>query len=318
MLEGDFDRAEERLTEQLRSGPGDVKLYLALAHLYRQRAEIGRAIQIHQNVLLRRDLAADDRRAALAGLAADFRDGGFERRAIQAYEDLLSADPRHRGALRALVALRAQDGNYSAAIGAARRLTRLEKSKHENEESEVLLRMARRAQAEGRSEEALKALKQVLRMHPTHPGVHLLRGEMAAERGRNRAALAAWKKAATLFGANPPPELFPRIQAAFAALGRARGYEEFLREFLDRQLEAPAARIALAGVLVVRGAVDEGVALLHRLLDAHPENLEARVALGSILLAEHRETDAAKEFGQLIEVLQKQPAIDSGSGGGAR
>ena len=57
-----------------------------------------------------------------------------------------------------------------------------------------------------------------------------------------------------------------------------------------------------------RGAADEAITELRRVLDADAANLPARIALGRILLAEHRETDAAKELGQLVEVLADREA----------
>ncbi len=53
----------------------------ALARLYRQQGEFGRAIQLHQNLLLRRDLDAEQRIEVLGELAEDFRKAGFLRRA---------------------------------------------------------------------------------------------------------------------------------------------------------------------------------------------------------------------------------------------
>ena len=49
--------------------PG-TDVYLALANLYRTRGEIGRAIHIHQNVLLRQELPEALRREALESQAA--------------------------------------------------------------------------------------------------------------------------------------------------------------------------------------------------------------------------------------------------------
>ena len=121
VLEGAFERAEERLTTLLQSDSSDVKLYLALAHLYRERGQVGRAIRIHQNVLLRRDLPRSERTSALSALAADFRRGGFRRRSIEVYEEVLSREPRNRAALRALVALLTEELEYPRATRAARR-----------------------------------------------------------------------------------------------------------------------------------------------------------------------------------------------------
>ena len=67
-----------------------VEAHLALGRLYRMRGEVGRAIRVHQNLLLRSDLAREHMQTALEDLAEDFRQGGFLQRAIASYEEVLA------------------------------------------------------------------------------------------------------------------------------------------------------------------------------------------------------------------------------------
>ena len=71
--------AEDALVRAVRIDADGIESYLALARLYRMQGEIGRAIRVHQNLLLREDLRKEQRLTALADLGADFRQGGFER-----------------------------------------------------------------------------------------------------------------------------------------------------------------------------------------------------------------------------------------------
>ena len=87
VVEREFDAAQEILAGVVRRNSDEIDAYLALARVYRLQGEIGRAIRIHQNLLLRRDLDEEQRTLALAGLAGDFRQGGFLRRAIAGYEE---------------------------------------------------------------------------------------------------------------------------------------------------------------------------------------------------------------------------------------
>ena len=100
LLDRDLERAEEILAAVVRRDSEATWSYLALARLWRERGEVGRAIRLHQNLCLRLDPASALGRAALLDLAADFRQGGFLRRALAAYEELLERDPRCVAALR--------------------------------------------------------------------------------------------------------------------------------------------------------------------------------------------------------------------------
>ena len=86
VLAGDLPAAEAQLAEAARLDSSSSDVYLALANLYRLRGDIGRAIQIHQNLLLRPDISDELRRESLLGLALDFRAGGFLKRATASFE----------------------------------------------------------------------------------------------------------------------------------------------------------------------------------------------------------------------------------------
>ena len=85
LLDDDPEGAELPLAELVRDDSTQIEVYLALGQLYRRRGEISRAIRIHQNLLLRSDLASEHRERALRGLARDFQRGGFLQRAISAF-----------------------------------------------------------------------------------------------------------------------------------------------------------------------------------------------------------------------------------------
>ncbi len=70
---------------------------------YRGRGEIGRAIRLHQNLLLRSDLKPRERVKVLCELGQDFEAGGFLRRAVASFEEVIAHEPRNVDALRSLV-----------------------------------------------------------------------------------------------------------------------------------------------------------------------------------------------------------------------
>ena len=96
VLDRDLDSAEALLTHAVGLDTKQVEPYMALARLYRMRGEIGRAIRMHQNLLLRADLTKEQTVVALVDLASDFRQGGFLQRAIASYDEALSHDPKQR------------------------------------------------------------------------------------------------------------------------------------------------------------------------------------------------------------------------------
>lgn len=312
-LSRDWEEAERLLVAACRLDSRSVEPFLALARLLRSRGEIGRAIRIHQNLLLRLDSGSSDGRCALAGLAADFREGGFLRRAIAAYEDVLAGDAKHAQALGALAQLHSEAREFERAIEMERRLAKLEGRKPGPAEARLRVQMAEAAQAEGRLDDARRALKQALRRDKASASAWLLLGAVEAERDRPKAALAAWKCVPSL-DPEAGASVYPQLEATFAALGKARDFEAFLRKRLESEPGDAVARVALARHLGARGDAEDAIGELRRVLSRDPDASEARILLGRLLLADGRDSEAVKAYAELLDALgRRRPSLEWGA-----
>jgi lipopolysaccharide biosynthesis regulator YciM len=307
VLDRELDQAERLLEAACQLDSSGVEPYLALAKLYRMRGEIGRAIRVHQNLLLRKDLEPEQQVAALADLAADFRRGGFLQRSIAAYEEVIARQPRHREALGALVWLLADARDYERAIEMAQRLAKVDREAAERVPDEAALRVdsAEAALAQGRNDEARRAAKRALRRDPGSVRGWIALGEIEAARGKTRAALSAWQRVPRL-DRSAGRNVYPRIEATYAAQGRLADFESWLRKLLEERPDDDHARLALARALAARGESVQAQAELQRLLEKDPDSLPVRAALGRVLLTHGGDGEVAKAYGELIDVLERQ------------
>jgi lipopolysaccharide biosynthesis regulator YciM len=307
VLDRELDEAEYLLEAACHLDSSGLEPYLALAKLYRMRGEIGRAIRVHQNLLLRKDLEPAQQVAVLADLAADFRRGGFLQRSIAAYEEVVERKPRHREALSALVWLLADARDYERAIEMARRLAKLDRAAAERvpDEASLWVDSAEAALAQGRSDEARRAAKRALRKDPGSVRGWIALGEIEAARGKTRAARSAWQRVPKLDRA-AAHSVYPRIEASYASQGRAADFESWLRKLLEERPDDEHARLALARALAARGETSEARGELEGLLEKDPDSLPVRAALGRILLAHGGEGEAAKACAELLDALDRQ------------
>jgi len=314
VLDRRHERAEALLTRAAELDSDSFEPYLALARFYRGRGEIGRAIHVHQNLLLRDDLDAEQTTAVLADLAADFRQGGFLRRAIASYEEVLGRAPKHPEALRALTQLAADVRDYPRALAMQRRLAKLEKRDASGDEARIWVDMAESEAAAGRHDEARHAVKKALRANPRSVRAWLVQGSLEAERGKSKAALVAWSKVPEL-DRRSGALVYPQLESAYAALDRPRDFEAHLRRLLEEQPDDSQARLALARTLASRGDSEEALAELRRLLEREPEHLEARAELGRLLIAERRDAELGKEHAELLDVLERRGLLRARASG---
>jgi lipopolysaccharide biosynthesis regulator YciM len=122
LLNEQTDQALEHFLHMVRVDDKTIETHFALGNLFRRRGEVDRAIRIHQNIIARPDLAAEQRDQALHSLAKDYLGAGLLDRA----EDLcvrLAAGSRYQvQALDNLVKIYEQEREWEKAIDAGQRL----------------------------------------------------------------------------------------------------------------------------------------------------------------------------------------------------
>jgi lipopolysaccharide biosynthesis regulator YciM len=303
VLDQDLEEAERLLTAAVSMDSSNIEAYVALARIYRAQGEVGRAIRLHQNLLLRADLSPAQLVEALVDLAGDLRAGGFVQRAIASYEEALGHDPRRRGALEALVALYEEAGEHDKALAMSRRLSRIDATGATERESALRVNLAEAALAEGQAESARRALKKALRVDKTSVRGWLALGDVEAERGKAKAALASWARVPSIDRAYGP-EVYPKLAATYAALERPRDFEGYLRGLIEEEPEDPHARLALARALAARGETDDALVVLQEVLALSPDDLEARATLARLLMSSGPGGDLASALSGLIEAME--------------
>src|SRR3954462_12018727 len=82
------DKAIEAFIEVVKVDPETIELHFALGSLFRRRGEYDRAIRMHQNLLERADLGADQKATALSELGEDYLKAGILDRAEEVFKQL--------------------------------------------------------------------------------------------------------------------------------------------------------------------------------------------------------------------------------------
>ena len=259
LLDHDLDRAQEMLSRAAQIDPDEIDAYLMLGRLYRERGEVGRAIRIHQNLMLRPELDGEQGTEVLTELASDFRAGGFLRRAIASFEEVLSRDSNNRRALRELSGLLESVRDHARAIEVEKKLARLEGRDPAPRESQLWVEMARSAEAEGRAADARKALKKATRRNAGNIDAWALLGRIEAEEKRAKQAIAAWRRVPEI-DRRAGPRVYGQLAATFAAMGKPRDFEKYLEGLLEKDPETrPTAAEALAQLDPLIGDAEEAV-----------------------------------------------------------
>ena len=250
---------------------------------------------------------ASSARSRLADLAADFRQGGFLQRAIASYEEVLDARraPRRRAARARELHGDARD--HERAIELARRLRADRGARRPAAElADLWVGSRRGGPREGNMREARRA-GEARAARATR--ARCARGSCSASSrpsaAARRRALAAWSARA---GDRPPsgalvyPQHRVRLRGA-RPLARLRGAScaACSRSAPTTRTRASRSRARSPRAARSRRRSPSCAALLER----DPEQLDARAVLGRLLLAEHRDAEATKEYAELLDVLER-------------
>ncbi len=302
---GDWSAAETWLERIVESNSDDLDAYHALARLYRKQGAIGRALRMHQNLLLRPELDRETRTEALTELALDFEAGGYKERAVATYEEILDSSPRDGVVLERLVSLLHDLGEYPRALALVRRLRRRDRPTGARLEVEILLSQAEALRDVGNHDQARQAIKRCLRRDKTCGPAWSLLGELEAERGKTAKALAAWTRGASV-DPSVATALYPKIAASFAARNKSAQFDEYLVSILEDRPSDHAARIALARARASRGETIPVIEELARAIEVAPDELRLRTELGRLLLSTGQDAEALKAYASLLDLVGDQ------------
>ena len=179
LVANQIDQAIDELTKAAQAAGDPLEIHLILGNLYREKGQVGRAIQEHQSLLQRPNLRKLEHANVLLCLGLDYRRGGFVDRAhrgvhrsaaARSAEPLRAVEPREAARGAAPVGRGVRDA--AAARGAVDRADGGAESPRHNEILAFL-----------ENELGQAALK---RMRSTRSG--------AAVRGRHRARRAATRR----------------------------------------------------------------------------------------------------------------------------
>lgn len=191
------DKAIEAFIEVVKVDPATVELHFALGSLFRRRGEYDRAIRMHQHLLDRADLGAEQRAAALYELGQDYLKAGILDRAEEVFQRLaggVNGEPQAGEARRFLLEIFQQEKDWEKAIAMARRLESETGTARGREISHFLCEMAAIDASNSRPESARAHLEAALEASRKSVRASIQLGDLARGAGNAESAIEHWKR----------------------------------------------------------------------------------------------------------------------------
>jgi len=288
LVAGQVDLAIEELEKAARIDPGALELRLVLGNLYREKGQVGRAIQEHQTLLQRPRLNRLEHANVQLCLGLDYRRGGFVDRAVAAFTDVLKLDPDNEAALVNLEKLQEDQHQWRDAYLTRKRLAQLAGPPDQPKSQAILAflenEIGLQALKEQRLEEAARRFEAAIDLDGSIVTAFVHLGDVRERQGDLPAAIATWERAVDV----SPDRAYltlDRLERAYGAADRGVRFSELCRRLVAESPREWRARAALAKHLSAQGRQSEAFELLLEALEHNPHALAIHQAIWNVLSA---------------------------------
>src|SRR5687767_13458217 len=223
------DKAIEVFLQIAEVDSDTVETHLALGNLFRRRGEVDRAIRVHQNLISRPTLSAEQKTAALLELGEDYMRAGLLDRAETLFSDLVNIDARAPSALKHLISIYQQERDWHKAIDHARRLEQATGESQGRVIGQYYCELTEHARGRHDLESARRFLAEAFACEANCVRGRIIEGQMAIDADEPERALASFERVVEQDMEFVPEILKPALRCyeQLQAMPRAR---EFLKQ----------------------------------------------------------------------------------------
>jgi len=251
LLNDQPDKAIDSFIEIVKLDPETVEMHFALGNLFRRRGETERAIRVHQNLLSRPDLPADERAHAEYELGQDYLKAGLLDRAEETYNRLLETSYAVQ-ARRALLEIFQREKEWERAIEAAIGLQEAGAGTRQKEIAQFYCELAQDALVKLHPEEATPLLEKALQADRTNVRATILCGDVQLAQGDVEAALSTWRRVEQQ--SVPHVALVAqRLMDGYRKVGRPQEGLSLLRSYLEQASSIDLLEVVFKAVSELEG-----------------------------------------------------------------
>ena len=307
LIDGRKDDALRLLTMAVKSGETDVDAYIQLGNLLREKKMPEKALQIHRNLTVRRDLGYEEEKSIQIAIAEDLADMGRIERALGAL-DSIRRDKKDPEISLILHRLYHRCGDYDNAFATLKNIPLGDKQECASKLASYLAAVSSALIDSGDIENASRYLRKALKEDPDCIAALYLSGKLAMDREDFEISAQMWttllRKDITFF-----EEVLPKLEKALFESGRFERLEDLLEELHEKNEKYAMVPVSLAALYMKKGAVSKSISILEEERKSSKGNRAVSIKLASVYLAANKE----KEARQVLDEVELTARGRSGS-----
>ena len=286
LVANQIDPAIEELSTAAEAAGDPLEIHLILGNLYREKGQVGRAIQEHQKLLQRPHLRKLEHANVLLCLGLDYKHGGFVDRALEAFSEVLRLDPGNRYAMANLEKLHEEQHQWADAYAMRQKLAARDTPEQQPRHQEILAflenELGLAALKRQDHADAARRFEAAIDLDSKNAPAYLNLGDVKLAQANVPAAIEAWER---LVSTSPERAYlaFSRLEAACARLNDIARFPALCRGLIAGNVQEWRARLALAKSLTAHGQAADALELLFDALAINPHALALHQAIWDTL-----------------------------------
>lgn len=301
LVDNQVDQAIDELTQAASTDTDALEIQMILGNLYRQKGQVGRAINVHQALLQRPNLRPLEHAYVLLCLGLDFRHAGFVDRALEAFQEVIRLDPKNRYALVNLQKLHEDQHQWVEAARVRGQIAGIDS--RSQAEDRLILAFLRsqvgglQAQSADRSA-AVRTFRDAIDIDPRTAPAYLSLGDLQMQQGQRQAAIESWE---SLVQQLPDRAYlaFGRLEQAYRAAGAPQKFVDLCERLIVDHPKDWRARLALARYHAAAGEHGPAFNMLLHALPHNPHGLSVHQEIWHALLALNLEPSLVNRYVEL-------------------
>ena len=288
LVSNQLDLAIAELTKAAGLDADALETHLILGNLYREKGQVSKAIQIHQNLLQRSRLTTLEHAYVLLCLGLDFKRGGFVDRAFEAFSEVVKLDPNNKYALLNLEKLHEEQHQWREAQVLRQRMAEAT-SEPEGQRDQAILaflenELGLQAMRGGDTGQAVKHFETAIDLDRRTVPAYLNLGDVQRRMGRTTDAVETWQE---MLRVAPDRSYlaFGRLEAAFTEAGAGSRFVDLCRRIIEANPQDWRARLALGQFQSANAEPARALDLLFESLVHNPHALAIHQAIWRTLIA---------------------------------
>ena len=281
IIDGDMEKALNSFKQAVREDPQSIDAYLRLGDVLRESGDVARAIQIHRELTVRTGVPKQAMARVMLSLARDYVRSKRYDRASATYENVLKMSAGHETALRELLEVYEEMGEWDKAYLTRREISKITKVDDTHELALYKAYVGKRYLDGGRLKEAESSLKDAIKIDSESVSGYLYLGDLYYQEGKIDDAISSWRRIVTTY-----PEVayvtFRRLEKAFYEKGRFEKIIDLYNDVLERNPGDVRTLMTLAYIQRRKGNLDDAISLSKTALEFEPESRSVKQALARL------------------------------------